>query len=140
MTERYHHTHKSASHQKKWRSTAYKDAVRGKQSSPRLLLMAAFESFHTRTSFSKSKTQPTRHFTHNVSRREHVKVFPGPADEVESFVLSRQAVKTNTRAALTYCLTKVGKAIAAEETNLNKTSCRFTLRCQTMPHTLHHTL
>lgn len=58
------------------------------------------------------------HFSvpHNVSRREHVKVFPGLPDEVESFVLlPRQAVQTNTRAAPTYCLTKLGKVIAAEK-------------------------
>lgn len=135
-----HTTNKSALHQKKRRSTAYKNAVRGKQSSPRLLLIAAFESFHAKV-FQSPKTQPTRHFPHNVSRREHVKVFPGPANEVESVVLlSRQAVQTNMRAALTYCLTKRGKAVAAGETNLNKTSCRFTLRCQAMPRTLHHAL
>lgn len=135
-----HTTNKSALHQKKRRSTAYKNAVRGKQSkspSPAHCCLRVIP----RQSFSKSKTQPTRHFPHNVSRREHVKVFPGPANEVESVVLlSRQAVQTNMRAALTYCLTKRGKAVAAEETNLNKTSCRFTLRCQAMPRTLHHTL
>lgn len=95
-------------------------------------------SHRNQTKFSK--VHDTAHeaihfiFPHNVSRREHVKVFPGLPDEVESFVLlPRQAGRTNTRAAPTYCLTKLGKVIAANNEPGQNKLFYITSSCQTTP-------